>query len=214
MSGSSSGSEARAGKIVGILRARFGEIPWWPGDTDEVMIGAILTQQTRWENVERALRLLKERGLCSLSALHAADAPVIEDAVRCTGFYRIKARRLKALAAFVTETCGGVSRMDALPTATLRKGLLGVNGIGEETADSILCYGFGRPSFVIDAYTERIARCAGITIPRPGFKDLFEGVLAKEIHTYRQTHAHIVEYAKQYCTKKRCEGCRIMALDG
>ncbi|MGB9126213.1 MAG: Fe-S cluster assembly protein HesB, partial [Methanoregula sp.] len=175
---------------------------------------AILTQQTRWENVEQALRLLKERNLCSLSALCAADLPDIESAIRCTGFYRMKARRLRALAAFVIDSCGGVSVMDTIPTEELREGLLGVNGIGEETADSILCYGFDRPSFVIDAYTESIARCAGIIAPRVDLKALFESVLAEDPHVYHQTHAHIVEYAKGWCTKKRCEGCRIMALNG
>jgi endonuclease-3 related protein len=215
MSASSSAKNAgKAQKIVGILAARFGEIPWWPGDADEVMIGAILTQQTRWENVECALRLLKERGLCSMAALAASDGAEIESAIRCTGFYRMKARRLKALAAFVTGTCGGVAGMERMPTGTLREGLLGVNGIGEETADSILCYGFGRASFVIDTYTDRISRCAGITTPRFGLKALFESVLAADSHVYRQTHAHIVEYAKGWCTKKRCEGCRIMALNG
>jgi endonuclease-3 related protein len=215
MSASSSGNDAaKAKKIVGILKARFGEIPWWPGDTDEVMIGAILTQQTRWENVVRALAILKEQELCSMQALYSADLPVIEDAVRCTGFYRIKARRLRSLAVFVVETCGGVAMMANIPTPTLRAGLLEVHGIGEETADSILCYGFSRPSFVIDAYTERIARCAGITTPRSALKPLFESVLAGDSHVYHQTHAHIVEYAKGWCTKKRCDGCRIMALNG
>ena len=215
MSASSSAENAAlAKKLVGILKRRFGEIPWWPGNTDEVMIGAILTQQTRWENVEQALRLLKERNLCSMSALFAADLPDIESAIRCTGFYRMKARRLKALVAFVIDSCGGVSVMDNIPTGELREGLLSVNGIGEETADSILCYGFGRQSFVIDAYTESIARCAGITAPRVDLKALFEGVLAEDPHVYHQTHAHIVEYAKGWCTKKRCEGCRIMALNG
>jgi len=215
MSASSSGNDKRkAAEIVKILNARFGEIPWWPGDANEVMIGAILTQQTRWENVERALFLLKEKNLCSLALLHTTEPSVIEEAVRCTGFYRMKTRRLKALCAFVTGTCGGVDALQTLPTATIRKGLLAINGIGEETADSILCYAFGRESFVIDAYTERIARCAGITTPRRDLKALFEKVLAKNPHVYHQTHAHIVEYAKQVCTKKRCEGCRIMALNG
>jgi endonuclease-3 related protein len=215
MSVSSSGNDARkAGRIAGILAARFGEIPWWPGDTDEVMIGAILTQQTRWENVEQALRLLRERGLCTMAALDAADEGQIESAIRCTGFYRVKARRIRALAAVVTGACGGVSGMKSMPTATLREVLLGVKGIGEETADSILCYGFGRPGFVIDSYTERIARCAGITTPRAGLKALFESVLAEDSHVYHQAHAHMVEYAKGWCTKKRCEGCRIMALNG
>ena len=215
MSASSSGSAGRkARRIANILAGRFGDIPWWPGDADEVMIGAILTQQTRWENVERALVRLMDQGLCSMEALHKADAPVVESAIRCTGFYRMKARRLRALAAYAMEQCGGVTSMAAAPTATLREGLLGVNGIGEETADSILCYAFHRPSFVIDAYTERIARCAGITTPRSGLKALFESVLDDDYRVYHQTHAHIVEYAKGWCTKKRCEGCRIMALNG
>jgi endonuclease-3 related protein len=215
MSASYSGNNAaKAGKIVNIFKARFGEILWWPGDTEEVMIGAILTQQTRWENVEQALRLLKERNLCTMAALNTADIPAIEAAVRCTGFYRMKTRRLKALAAFVVGTCEGISGMNSMPTATLREGLLGVKGIGEETADSILCYGFGRPSFVIDAYTEHIARCAGITAPRSSLKHLFESVLEEEPHVYHQAHAHIVEYAKGWCTKRKCDGCRIMALNG
>ena len=214
LASSSVKNAAKAKKIVGILKGQFGEIPWWPGDTDEVMIGAILTQQTRWENVMRALDLLKKRGLCSMQAIYSTDLRDIEEAIWCTGFYRVKARRLKALAVFVLETCGGVNEMANISTPTLRKGLLGVHGIGEETADSILCYGFSRPSFVIDSYTVRISGCAGITVKRPGLKPLFESVLAEDSHVYHQTHAHIVEYAKGWCIKKRCEGCRIMALNG
>jgi endonuclease-3 related protein len=211
---SSDNDKKKAGGIVRILNARFGDITWWPGDADEVMIGAILTQQTRWENVDRALCLLKEKNLCSLALLHETDPSVIEETIRCTGFYRVKTRRLKALAAFVTGTCGGIEVMQTLPTATIRESLLRINGIGEETADSILCYAFGRPTFVIDAYTERITRCAGIKTPHRGLKSLFECVLADDPYVYHQTHAHIVEYAKQMCTKKRCEGCRIMELNG
>jgi len=211
MSGSSS---VKAGKIVAILSGCFGEIPWWPGDADEVMIGAILTQQTRWENVEQALLRLKNDNLATVSAIHAADPVKIEQAVRCTGFYRIKARRLKALAAHVMDTYRGVEGMFTVSTAKLREGLLGVNGIGEETADSILCYGFSRSSFVVDSYTERIVRCAGILEMRSGLKDLFETVLPEDTFVYRQTHAHIVEYAKRFCAKKRCDGCQIAILNG
>jgi endonuclease-3 related protein len=203
----------KARGIIEILNRQFGEIPWWPGDTDEVMIGAILTQQTRWENVELALSNLKRSGLCTLVAIHTAAQPDIEEAVRCTGFYRVKAGRLKSLAAHVMDMHCGVAQMKAVPTDELRIGLLGVTGIGEETADSILCYGFFRASFVIDAYTERMARCAGITVPRSGLKSLFEGVLPLDVSAYRQAHAHIVEYAKMFCTKKRCKGCRIMTLN-
>jgi len=207
MSGSSSSECAR---IVRVLKHHYGYIPWWPGDTDEVLIGAILTQQTRWENVVRALALLKENSLCSVAAVYKAETAEIENAIRCTGFYKVKARRLKALAKFVMGEYNGPEKMAEYPTALLREGLLKVSGIGEETADSILCYGFYRASFVIDTYTHRICGCAGIPEQKSRLKALFEEVLPPDPGAYRQTHAHIVEYAKEYCGKKRCETCILM----
>jgi len=201
----SGSSECR--RIVRLLAGYYGELPWWPGDTDEVLIGAVLTQQTRWENVEQALEVLKERHLCTISALHDAEPEEIEEAIRCTGFYRVKTKRLKELARYITEQHSSVREMDDCPTPELRSGLLGVYGIGEETADSILCFGFSRPSFVIDAYTHRICACRGIGQRGPGLKDLFECVLPEDNAVYRQTHAHIVEYAKEFCGKKRCSEC-------
>ena len=211
MSGSSSSECAR---IVRILEDIYGNIPWWPGDTDEVLIGAILTQQTRWENVTRALELLKVEGLCSMPAIFGADTAGIERAIRCTGFFRVKARRLRALASFVMTRYGGTGAMGKAPTHELREGLLSVPGIGDETADSILCYGFNRPSFVIDAYTHRICRCRGIPEEKGYLKAVFEEVLPGEPEIYRQTHAHIVEYAKEFCGKKRCSECILMSSDG
>jgi endonuclease III related protein len=207
MSGSSLSECAR---IVRALNGHYGYIPWWPGDTDEVLIGAVLTQQTRWENVVRALALLKERSFCTVGALSDADPGEIENAIRCTGFYRVKTRRLKALATFVMTEYGGIGMMARCPTHVLREGLLQVPGIGEETADSILCYGFHRTSFVIDAYTHKICGCANIPEQKSQLKDLFEEVLPPDNEAYRQTHAHIVEYAKEYCGKKRCETCLLM----
>ena len=211
MSGS---SLSECAGIIRTLKDKYGKIPWWPGDTDEVLIGAILTQQTRWENVTRALDLLKAEGLCSIPAIFSADTRDIEGAIRCTGFYRVKARRLRALAVFVMTTYGGTEAMEAVPTDTLRKGLLSVPGIGEETADSILCYGFNRASFVIDAYTHRICQCRGIPEERGHLKAVFEEVLPRDPGAYRQTHAHIVEYAKEFCGKKRCSECILMSSDG
>ena len=207
MSGLSSSECAR---IVRVLNGHYGHIPWWPGDTDEVLIGAVLTQQTRWENVVRALAVLQDRSLCTIAALNSADPGEIESAVRCTGFFRVKTRRLKALAGFVMDECGGLPEMAGYPTELLRDGLLRVPGIGEETADSILCYGFNRPSFVIDAYTHQICGCAGIPEQKSQLKALFEQVLPSDPVAYRQTHAHIVEYAKEYCGKKRCKACILM----
>lgn len=207
-------SSVRVQRIVRLLAGHYGEIAWWPGNTDVVMIGAILTQQTRWENVERALHELQKRGLNSMHSLYSAGKQDIEDAIRCTGFYRVKAQRLQSLASHVTESYGGVDRMSHIPTEILRAGLLNVKGIGDETADSILCYGFLRTSFVIDAYTERIVRCTGVMDKRQELKPLFEKVLACDPKVYRQTHAHMVEYAKEYCGKKRCSECILVNLNG
>jgi len=211
MSGSSS---FKIKHLISSLAGCFEEIEWWPGYTDEVMIGAILTQQTRWENVERALANLKKRGLCSIDAIVIADIQNIEEAIRCTGFYRVKAKRLKLLASYVMETYGGVDGMVAVSTSNLRTGLLNVSGIGEETADSILCYGLFRTSYVIDTYTERMIRCIGVTEKRQDLKRLFEECLPKDNYVYRQTHAHIVEYAKEFCGKKRCYECILVSSSG
>lgn len=178
------------------------------------MIGAILTQQTRWENVEHALVNLKKRDLCSIESIFHADIRDIEDTIRCTGFYHVKAKRLKSLAAYIMETFGGVAGMAEVTTGQLRTGLLKVSGIGEETADSILCYGLGRTSFVIDAYTERILRCIGVPEKRQELKMIFEENLPEDNHSYRQVHAHIVEYAKEFCGKKRCHECILVNSSG
>lgn len=210
MSGSSS---VEIEFLIHMLDERYGEITWWPGLADEVMIGAILTQQTRWENVERALGNLRGKGLCSLDTIISADLQDLEDAIRCTGFFRVKARRLKSLAIYVIKMYGGVDGMDDIPTVQLRQELLNVPGIGEETADSILCYGFFRKSFVIDAYTERIAHCIGVKERRGALKKLFEEVL-DDNHAYRKTHAHMVEYGKEFCGRKRCSQCILLSSSG
>jgi endonuclease-3 related protein len=207
-------SSDKCRQIVAGLSRYYGEIDWWQGDTDEVMIGAILTQQTRWENVERAIQAMKEAGLCSIPAIHATTPAQIEDLIRCTGFYRVKSQRLLHLANHIMETYGGIRGMRKKPTGELRVSLLSVHGIGEETADSILCYGLGRTSFVIDAYTIRICGCAGIPGTRNDLKSAFEDVLPARIGAYRQAHAHIVEFAKDFCQKKRCTTCLVLNLNG
>ena len=125
----SESSSVKIEHLICLLADRYGEIPWWPGNTDEVMIGAILTQQTRWENVESALAHLKRKGLCSLDSIFSAEIQGIEDAIRCTGFYRVKARRLKSLATHVMEIYGGAGGMADKPTATTQAGI--VTGAGD-----------------------------------------------------------------------------------
>jgi endonuclease-3 related protein len=131
----------------------------------------------------------------------------------CAGFCRQKTERLKACAACIMEEFGGVEALKEHETDLLRERLLLVKGIGEETADSILCYALDRPSFVIDAYTKKICTCAGIIGNYGDLKRLFEEVLPACAGTYRQVHAHLVEYAKGYCQKRRCEECWIRSLN-
>jgi endonuclease III related protein len=210
----SASSSARIARIIRVLDTKYGKIDWWRGTPDEVMIGAILTQQTRWENVKKALMELKRRGLCSLRAIGEMDSMTIESAIRCTGFYHIKAQRLKSLASQVNGVYGDTNIMEEKPTHQLRECLLRVHGIGAETADSILCYGFQRPCFVIDAYTERICGCIGITEKRQALKTVFEKVLPGDAAVHQQVHAHIVEYAKEFCAKNRCDECTLANLNG
>lgn len=198
----------KAERIITHFKGLYGTIEWWPGDPDEVMIGAILTQQTRWENVETALGRLREAGICSLRGIEGASDSDLEDAIYCTGFYRIKRDRLKCLAHTVLSN-GGTEQLRTYSTPRLRTFFLTIKGIGPETADSILCYGFNRPVFVIDAYTHRICACAGITLTGADLQGLFQRLLPEEYRAHRECHAWFVEYAKQYCSKKRCKECMI-----
>ncbi|MCX5716070.1 MAG: endonuclease III domain-containing protein, partial [Candidatus Omnitrophica bacterium] len=140
------------------LYAFFGPQKWWPADTPfEVIVGAILTQNTAWSNVEKAIKNLKACRLVSPKALSHANHSKIAKLIRPSGYYNIKIRRLKNFLAFLNGDFGGsVSRMSKAEPMALRKALLGINGIGPETADSILLYALNKPFFVIDTYTRRI----------------------------------------------------------
>ncbi|MHC1570266.1 MAG: endonuclease [Methermicoccaceae archaeon] len=186
----------------------LGHQHWWPADTPfEVMVGAILTQQTRWESVERAVRCLKRKGLLSPEALAAASEDEIRECTRCTGFYNQKTRRLKMLATFVRET--GEQRLYAMPKNELRRALLNIEGVGYETADSIVLYAAEKPSFVIDAYTRRMLSCMGIEGSYTELKRLFEMSLPEDVEVYKEFHALIVAFGKQFCARKRCGECPI-----
>lgn len=205
-------SESKARHIILDLEKRYGDIAWWPGTPEEVMIGAVLTQQTRWENVVKALANLKEKNICSLEGIARSSDGDIEEAIRCTGFYRMKTQRLKALASRVQEA-GGRGVLGEMETERLRSFLLDTKGVGPETADSMLCYGFSRASFVIDAYTHRICTCAGIEERGDELKSLFESVLPSDNYAHRLCHAWFVEYAKEMCARRRCDECRIRNLN-
>ncbi len=191
-------------KLYDTLLDKFGHKNWWPADTPfEVVVGAVLTQQTRWENVEKAITNLKARGLLEVESLARAHIEDLEELIRCTGFYRQKAMRLKDISTFFLENPDILDR----PIDELRGTLLELNGVGEETADSIVLYAADKPKFVIDAYTKRMCRCIGIKGDYGYLQSLFESSIPLDVPLYKEFHALIVEYGKQFCGKKRCDEC-------
>lgn len=192
-----------------ILSEEFGPLTdWWPATSPfERIVGAILVQQTRWENVDRVLATLKERDLMSPEALVVLPLEELEQIVRPAGFYRNKAKSLKAVAEYFSEN--PVEGMAKMPQLKLREELLGLRGIGDETADVILLYVAGKPSFVVDAYTKKLCGCLDITGSYAELQRLFEGALPRNIQVYQHYHALIVEHGKRYCNKKACETCAV-----
>jgi len=191
-------------KVYNKLLDELGPKNWWPADTPfEVIVGAVLTQQTKWENVEKAIRNLKVRGLIEAQPLSRVDIRELEDLIRCTGFFRQKAKRLKNVSTFFYENPDIFEK----PTGELRDVLLSLNGVGEETADSIVLYAADKPKFVIDAYTKRMCKCIGIDGNYGELQSIFEGSLPVDVPLYKEFHALIVEYGKRFCGKKRCEEC-------
>jgi len=198
--------------IISVFDEEFGDIEWWPANPQEVMAGSVLTQQTRWQNVLTALENLKSCGICSFEDIIKAPDETIQGCIRCTGFYRMKTKRLKAFAEFYCEKSEISGYWEKEDTAKIRKDLLLVNGVGSETADSILCYALDRNSFVIDAYTENICSCAGIPLKKDKLKEVVEGAIRPENSFYKKFHGWFVEYAKKYCNKGECENCKIRNL--
>lgn len=195
------------------LFAQWGPQHWWPGRTRfEIIAGAILTQNTAWTNVEKAIRRLRKERALTLDALHRAPDRQVAEWIRPAGFFRLKARRLKAFTRMVTNDFEGhLSKLFALDTNELRHVLLDVNGIGPETADSILLYAAHRPVFVVDAYTRRILSRHGWLAANASYDEVAACVTAhipRDIQMYNEYHALLVRLAKEYCrTKPRCAAC-------
>jgi endonuclease-3 related protein len=197
-----------------------GPMHWWPAKTPfEVIVGAILTQSTAWANVEQAIANLRRERMLTFAAIERVPIGRLERLVRPSGYFRQKARKLKAFVAFVRHNFGGsLDRMFRTPTAELRERLLEVHGIGPETADSILLYAGGHAVFVVDAYTHRILGRHGIPAGRgaapakPDYektRGLIESGLARDARLYNEFHALIVNTAKNWCrkSKPRCSEC-------
>ena len=197
-------------QVYNTLLNEFGHQNWWPADTPfEVVIGAVLTQQTRWTNVEQAIANLKEHGLLEPETLAQAEVELIEELVHCCGFYRQKASRLNNIAQYFADI--GIDNVFNVTTDELRDDMLSLNGVGNETADSIVLYAANKPKFVIDAYTTRIMNCLGINGNYIRLQELFEKELPANVDMYKEYHALIVEFAKTYCGKKRCAECLLIS---
>lgn len=195
------------------MRRHYGPTGWWPGDTPfEIAVGAILTQNTAWRNVEKAIAHLKVARLLSPRAILNAQDGALERALRPSGYFRVKARRLRNFCEHLQRRYGGsIQRMARRPTATLREELLDIHGIGPETADDILLYACGHPVFVVDAYTRRIFSRHGLVPARIGYEDLralFERNLEANVPMFREYHGLIVYTGKDFCrSTPKCEGC-------
>ena len=191
----------------------FGPQHWWPGDSPfEVAIGAILTQNTNWSNVEKAMTNLKRERALSAKALHRMPVSHIAGLIRPAGYFNVKAKRLKNFIDFLhDEYRGSMTGMAAEPLPDIRNKLLSINGIGPETADSIILYALEKPVFVIDAYTKRILSRHDIIDHDQSyetFQELFHTKLRKDVLLFNEYHALIVRLAKDFCrTEPRCNGC-------
>jgi endonuclease-3 related protein len=201
------------------MNDRFGDLGWWPGETPfEVAIGAILTQNTVGTNVEKAIGNLKATGCLTPEKLFGLEEADLAERIRPAGYFRVKARRLKAFLFFLQSRYNlSLERMFREDTGILREELLTVNGIGEETADSILLYAGNRPVFVVDAYTRRIlARHEWIDGSEPygAVRDAIVNGLPEEVSLFKQYHALFVQTGKIFCRKAQplCEGCPVAGV--
>lgn len=196
-----------------LMMERFGPTNWWPGETDfEIAAGAILTQNTSWSNVEKAIANLKARGLLSPQAILRCRKPRLERALKPSGYFRVKAKRLRSFCEFLVEHHGGsMERLARQPLDILRESLLAVHGIGPETADDIILYACGKPVFVVDAYTRRILSRHGHVPPDIAYEPLralFEKHLEADVDLFKEYHGLLVWTGNRYCrTKPNCEEC-------
>lgn len=200
------------------LFERFGPQHWWPGRTQfETIVGAILTQNTNWTNVEKAIANLRRRCLLEPLKLHKIEIEELASLIRPAGYYRLKARRLKNFLEWLFEKYAGqLNSLNDIPTDLLRRELLGVKGIGRETADSILLYALDRPVFVVDAYTARVMlrhRLIDTEADYEQIQDLFQSNLDEDVRLFNEYHALLVRVGKQFCRPKpKCADCPLNPL--
>jgi len=205
-------------KIYRTLYQTYGPRHWWPGETSfEVMVGAILTQNTSWRNVEKAIQKLKGKGVLNPEGIHHIKRSELARLIKSSGYYRIKTDRLKSFIDFLFEGYdGNIKKMGRERLGELREKLLGVKGIGPETADSILLYGLKNPIFVVDAYTRRILSRHGIISEKASYEEvqkLFMDYLPRDEKLFNEYHALFVYLGKTVCKKiPRCEICPLRGV--
>lgn len=206
-------------RLLGLYRRmlkRFGPQYWWPADSDfEVVVGVVLTQNTSWSNVEKAIRNLKRQGLLSCRKLQAIPRRKLARAIRPAGYFNIKAKRLKNFISYLQRNyAGSLRRMLNKDAASLRRELLSINGIGPESADSIILYAAHKPVFVVDAYTRRLMSREGFIREDAEYEEiqgLFMDNLPRDVDLFKEFHALIVRLAKENCRKNnpRCDVCPV-----
>ncbi|MCX5758672.1 MAG: endonuclease III domain-containing protein [Candidatus Hydrogenedentes bacterium] len=205
-------------RIYELMAAHYGPTHWWPGDTPfEIAVGAILTQNTAWTNVERAIANLKRDRLLDPRAMLEYPRARLEAALVPSGYFHVKTVRVLSFCAYLVERYdGAMANMARQPLETLRPQLLGVNGIGPETADDILLYACEKPVFVVDAYTRRIFGRHGLVADHIAYEELratFERNLPKDIHLFKEYHGLIVWTGKDFCRRTpKCEACPLGRL--
>ncbi len=204
--------------IYKLLIKAYGPQKWWPGESRfEIIIGAILTQNTNWSNVEKAIENLKAAGVLDFDAMYKLDNERLAALIRPAGYYNIKAKRIRAfLDWFMKNYKGRLDKLDEISTDCLREQLLSVSGIGRETADSILLYALNRKIFVVDAYTYRIFyrhKLIEETIEYDELRYQIERSFDGDIKMYNEFHALLVRTGKHHCKPKaQCKGCPLESL--
>jgi endonuclease-3 related protein len=205
-------------EIYQLLYERYGCQHWWPGHSRfEIIVGAILTQNTNWGNVEKAIKNLKAAKVLAAEKLYDMDISSLAEMIRPAGYYNIKAARLKNFLEWLfKEHDGDLNRLEDTDPETLRRELLQIKGVGPETADSIVLYAFDKPVFVVDAYTCRIMGRHGFIEDGADYeqvRDFFQSYLDRSARLFNEYHALLVRLGKEYCRPKaKCDGCPLEKL--
>ncbi len=207
-------------QIYTVLLEHFGPQNWWPAESPfEVMVGAVLTQNTNWANVSRAIANLREENLLSFQSLDCLPEQLLAEKIRPSGYYNLKAKRLKNLLSLIRNEApdGDLDLFFSADTEVLREKLLSVKGIGPETADSILLYAAHKPVFVVDAYTYRVLMRHGLIGEETDYQEmqsLFMDSLDNDVQLFNEYHALIVRVGKEFCkkTKPKCEQCPLREI--